>query len=106
MAYSKDLRERVLSYRAEGHAQEAASKVFKVSVSAIKEWEKLTAETGSADKKALNRTARKYDEATLRAIVASEPDLYLHEIAEKFEKGTVSGVDEALKRYGITRKKR
>jgi len=106
MAYSKDLREKVLAYRAKGHTQEETSRVFGVSVSAIKDWEKIVAETGSVKKKALNRTARKYEEEKLREIVASEPDLYLYEIAAKFEGGTVTGVSDALKRLGITRKKR
>jgi len=106
MSYSKDLREKVLDHRAKGHTQAATSRTFGVSVSAIKSWEKLVAETGSLAKRKLNRTARKYEEAKLREIVASEPDLYLYEIASKFEGGTATGVADALKRIGITRKKR
>ena len=106
MSYSEDLRKKVLAYRAKGETQEATSKVFGVSVSAIKDWEKLVAETGSLKKKELNRSARKYDDEKLREIIASEPDLYLYEIASRFEGGTVTGVSDALKRLGITRKKR
>jgi len=106
MSYSKDLREKVLAHRAKGHTQETTSEVFGVSVSAIKGWEKLVAETGGLEKRELNRTARKYDEETLKGIIAAEPDLYLYEIAERFEDGTASGVRDALKRLGITRKKR
>jgi len=106
MSYSKDLREKVLAHRAKGNTQETTSGIFGVSVSAIKRWEKLVAETGSVEKRELNRTARKYEEETLKAILANEPDLYLYEIAARFEGGTASGVNDALKRYGITRKKR
>ena len=95
-----------MAYRAKGHTQEERSRVFEASVSAIKDWEKLVAETGRVNKKALNRTARKYEEKTLKAILADEADLYLYEIASKCEDGTASGVNDALKRYGITRKKR
>ena len=93
-------------HRAKGHTQESTSRVFGVSESAIKSWEKLVAETGSLEKRELNRTARKYEEEKLREIVANEPDLYLYEIAAKFEGGTATGVADALKRLGITRKKR
>ena len=106
MAYSEDLRKKVLAYRAKSHTQETTSRVFEVSVSAIKDWEKILAETGSLKKKELNRAARKYDDEKLREIIASEPDLYLYEIAAKFEGGTATGVSDALKRLGITRKKR
>ena len=106
MSYSEDLRKKVMEYRAKGHTQEATSSVFGVSVSAIKDWEKIVAETGSVKKKELNRTARKYEDEKLREIIASEPDLYLYEIAAKFEGGTVTGVSDALKRLRITRKKR
>jgi transposase len=106
MSYSKDLREKVLAYRAKGNTQEETSRVFGVSVSAIKDWEKLLADTGSVNKKTLNRSPRKYDEAALKAILANEPDLFLYEIASKFENGSASGVNDALKRYAITRKKR
>ena len=106
MAYSKDLREKVLAHRAKGHTQEETSRIFGVSVSAIKDWEKIVAETGSVAKAELNRTFRKYDDEKMRELIASEPDLYLYEIAERFEGGTVGGVRDALKRLGITRKKR
>jgi transposase len=81
MAYSKDIREKVMGYRAKGQTQEKTSSIFGVSVSAIKDWEKLVAETGSVEKRALNRTARKYDEEKLREIIASEPDLYLSRVS-------------------------
>jgi transposase len=106
MAYSKDLREKVMEYRGKGHTQEETSRIFGVSVSAIKDWEKKVAETGSVVKKELNRTYRKYEDEKMRELIASEPDLYLYEIAERFAGGTVGGVRDALKRLGITRKKR
>jgi len=106
MSYSKDLREKVMAHRAKGHTQEETSRIFGVSVSAIKDWEKIVAETGSLEKRELNRRYRKYEDEKMREIIASEPDLYLYEIAERFEGGTVGGVRDALKRLGITRKKR
>ena len=95
-----------MAHRAKGHTQEETSGIFGVSVSAIKEWEKIVSETGSVEKRELKRIARKYEEERLKAILGEEPDLYLYEIAARFENGTASGVNDALKRYGITRKKR
>jgi transposase len=105
MAYSKDLREKVRNYIAEGKTQEQASQVFGVSVSAIKEWNKLYAETGSLSKRKLDRQPRKYTSEKMAEILENEPDAYLSEIAEKFENGSISGVQTALKRMKITLKK-
>jgi len=105
MAYSKDLREKVREYMSEGHTQEQASRVFGVSVSAIKEWKKLYAETGSLSKRKLDRQPRKYTPEKMAEILENEPDAYLSEIAEKFDNGTIPGVQTALKRMKITLKK-
>jgi len=106
MAYSIDLRKRVMNYIAEGHSQEEASRKYEVSVSAIKEWKKLHIETGSLSKKKLNRLPRKYTSEKMAEILAEQPDAYLSEIAEQFENGSISGVHTALKRMKITVKKR
>jgi len=45
----------------------------------------------------INRTARKYKEEKMREIIASEPDLYLYEIAAKFDDGTTAGAADARK---------
>jgi transposase len=105
MAYSKDLREKVMDYISKGHTQGEASQVFGVSESAIKEWKKLNAETGSLSKRKLDRKPRKYTPEKMTEILAKEPDLYLSEIAEKFDNGSISGVHTALKRMKITVKK-
>jgi transposase len=106
MAYSKDLREKVMKYLTKGHTQEEASQVYEVSESAIKEWKKLYAETGSLSKRKLNRKPRKYTSEKMAEILTEYPDAYLSEIAEKFEDGSISGVQTALKRMKITVKKR
>ena len=106
MAYSIDLRKRVMKYIAEGHTQEDASRKYEVSVSAIKEWKKLYTETESLAKKKLKRQPRKYTTEKMAKILAEQPDAYLSEIAEQFENGSISGVHTALKRMKITVKKK
>ena len=104
MAYDKKYRERVLEYRNEGHTLAETRKVFKVSITAIKGWEKLFAETGSLQKRELKRPFKKIDPVKLDAYVKEHPDAYLQEIADVF--GCVeSAIRKALKRLKITRKK-
>jgi transposase len=105
MAYPKKYRQRVLEFIEEGNTQQEAAKIFKVSRSTIQDWQRLRAKTGDLEKRELNRKASKYCPVKLRQIVEQEPDLYLFEIAEKFEGGTISGVHAALKREKLPLKK-
>ena len=105
MAYSEDLRKKVMEYLESGCSQVSAQKVFNVSLSAIKGWKKQYAETGSLKNKPLNRTFKKLDPEKLTAYVNEHPDAYLKEIAEVFG-CTDEAVRIALKNLKITRKKR
>ena len=104
MGYSKDLRERVLGYMAEGHTQKETSKVFKVGTTTIKEWKKLLSETGALEKRPLERKARIYESEKLRTYIAENPEATLAEIAAEFG-GSPSGAHDALEREKITLKK-
>jgi len=104
MSYSKDLRERVLAYIAEGHTQKETSEVFKVGTTTIKAWKKLLSETGSLEKKELERSARKFESEKLRAYIAENPEATLAEIGREFG-GSPSGAFDALEREKITLKK-
>ena len=106
MAYPKKYRERVMEYLRSGHTQEDASKVFNVSRTAIQGWIRLEAETGSLEKRELNRQPRKYSPEKINKILEETPDAYLSEIAEQFENGSITGVQTALARMKITVKKR
>ena len=53
MAYSVDLRKRVIDYLNEGHTQEETSVIFKVGTTTIKGWLALLSETGSLEKRVL-----------------------------------------------------
>ena len=104
MGYSKDLRERVLSYHALGNSIEKTSKVFKVGATTIKAWKKLLSETGSLEKKELKRSPRKFESEKLRAYIKENPEATLVEIAKEFG-GSKSGAFDALEREKITLKK-
>ena len=105
MAYSKDLRERVIAYLEEGHTQEETSIIFKVGTTTIKRWLSLLSETGSLEKRPLDRLPRIYDSEKLNAYVEENPNALLKDIAAHFG-GSISGADSALKREKITYKKR
>ena len=103
MAYSVDLREKVMEYRA-NHSIRKTVKTFGVSVNAIQDWEKIQQETGKLDKKPLERKWRKIDPAKLREYVAAHPNEFLEEIAKAFD-CSHEAIRLALKKHKITRKK-
>ena len=105
MAYSIDYRKRVLEYLEEGHTQAEAKKVFKVGITTIKEWKKLLSETGSLEKRPLDRESRVYKSDELSAYMEEHPQALLKEIAKHFG-GSTSGANSALARGKITFKKR
>lgn len=104
MGYSKDLRERVLSYHGEGHSIKKTSEIFKVGTTTIKAWKKLLSETGSLEKKELERKPRKFESEKLRTCINENPEATLAEIAKEFG-GSPSGAFDALEREKITFKK-
>ena len=104
MAYTKEIREKVMNYLGKGHTIAEAHEVFEIGTSAIKAWKKLCRETGSYEKKKLNRSHKKLDPVKLRAYINEQPDSYLREIAKVFN-CSITGVFNALKRLNITRRK-
>ena len=105
MAYSTDTRKMVLRYLHRGYTYEEARKELGVGISTMKEWKKLLNETGSLEKRPLERSARKFPSDALKAYVSKHPDATLEEIATHFG-GSISGAFDALVREKITYKKR
>lgn len=106
MAYSTDLRERIVAFIKEGGKKSHASRLFKVSRPTIDGWIQLKNETGSLeDPPPPPRSWRKLTPDGLLEYVKEHPDDILEEYAEHFNVSAV-GVWRALKRLKITRKKR
>ena len=105
MAYSVDLRSRVIDYLEKGHTQEETSILFSVGTSTIKRWLSLLSETGSLNKRPLNRSASIFDSEKLNAYIEENPNALLKDIAEHFN-GSITGAFYALEREKITYKKR
>jgi len=105
MAYSEDLRKRVVEYLEEGHTLENTKKVFKVGITTIRRWKEQLVELGNLKNKPLNRTFKKIDPEKLSTYIDEHPDAYLREIAEVFSCSD-EAVRKALGKLKITRKKR
>ena len=59
MSYPTIFRKRTIEYRKSGHTLKETSEAFKVSISAIEEWERKLKESGNLEKKALERVVNK-----------------------------------------------
>ena len=92
-----------MEYRAT-HTQKETSKTYGISETTIQKWKKLQAETGSLEKKPLERKWKKIDPEKLWEYVAEHPDDFLEEIAEEF-KCSGEAIRLVLKKHRITRKK-
>jgi len=79
--------------------------IFKVSVSAITRWRAYLSETGSLEKRPLNRIAPIYESEKLNAYIEENPEALLKDVAAHFG-GSVTGAFYALEREKITLKKR
>ena len=104
MSYDKKVREQALKYR-ETHSQKETSEVFGVSVSVIKDWQKLQRETGSLERKPLERKWRKIDPEKLKSDVESSPEDFNCERAVRFD-CTEEAIRTSMKQNNLTRKKR
>lgn len=104
MAYSVDLRTKVVEYR-KTHTYEQTYQTFGISKTTIIDWERLLEQTGSLEKRPLNRTHKKIDPVKLASYILEFPDAYLEEIARHFG-CSATAVFYALKKQKITLKKR
>lgn len=115
-AYSLDLRERaVAAYKAGGHTYESIAQLFRVGVATVNRWLSRDRRFGSVERAPRGggqpRAVDAEGDRFLLELVASEPDLTLAEISERYERkrGVVlatTSVWRALDRLGVTRKKK
>ena len=102
MAYSTDLRKRVLDFIHTGGKKSEASRRFSVDRSTIYRW--LVAEDPFSSKKPGPKNMRCLDEGALKKHVADFPDLTQNERASHFGVSE-SSIAYGLRKLGITRKK-
>ena len=103
MAYSTDLRKRVLDFIEAGGKKAEAARRFSVERSTIYRW--LAAEDPFSPQKPGPKNMRVLDEAALKKHVADFPDLTQNERASHFGVSE-SSIVYGLRKLGITRKKK
>ena len=103
MAYSTDLRKRVLDFINKGGSKAAAERTFGVSRRTVYNW--LEAEDPFACEKPGPKGPRDIDYDALQQHVADFPDATLAERGKHFSVST-NGIFYALSKLNITRKKR
>lgn len=104
MAYSLDLRKRVLEYVKTGNSKEDVAAIFGVCVKTIWNWIKREKE-GNLAPTAKEAKPKKIDNERLLQFLKEHPDAYLREIAEEFNV-SIPAVYYACNRLRITLKKR
>ena len=102
MAYSTDLRKRVLGFIQSGGKKSEASRRFSVDRSTIYRW--LGAQDPLATEKPGPKHMRCLDESALKKHVADFPDLTQSERATHFGV-SVSSIGYGLRKLGMSRKK-
>jgi transposase len=105
MAYSEDLRKKVIEYLAQGHSQRKARQTFGISLTTVNKWHQMYQGTGNLKDKPPLRKFKKLDPEKLKNYIKEHPDAYLKEIGAVFGCSDVA-VMKAFRRLGITRKKR
>ena len=114
MAYSTDLRVRVIRFVERGEAARAAARQFEIGDSTAIRWVQRWRETGSVAAKPLGggrRSPLERHEGWLLELVGREPDLTLHEIqgrllAECGQKAGIGSVWRFFDRHGVSFKKK
>ena len=107
MAYDEKFRKKAVEYKDSGHSFEQLKEVFGISHTSYYKWKKNKEISGfySIPRKDKYTRKGKVDPDELRKIAQSEPDLFLYEIAEKFDV-FAQAIHKRLKEMKITFKKR
>ena len=106
MAYDEKYRERAVGYKDGGHSFKELRETFGICSATYYAWKRKKEGTGFYAPKGEKRTRRrKIDPEELRKAVEEKPDIYLRELAEKFN-CSIPSVHDRLKKLKITYKKR
>jgi len=102
--YSKDLKEKALSYRLK-HTQRETCEIFGIGENTLKTWRRQVKNTGTLESTPKIRSWRKIEPGDLLLDVHRNPDDFNDERAERFG-CTGEAIRQAMKKLNITRKKR
>lgn len=102
MAYSQDLKQRVLEFVAAGGGKSEAARRFSVARSTVFVW--LDEPADHVPGKPGPKGSRTIDRQQLRQALQEQPDLMLKELAQRLG-ASKSGIGHSLKVMGLRRKK-
>jgi len=107
MAYDEKFRRKAVEYKDNEHTFKQLKETFGISSSTYYKWKKNKVNSGFyvLPKTAKATRRRKVDPDVLMKIVEEKPDLFLHEIAKKFDCSVVA-IFKRLKQQKMTLKKR
>lgn len=104
-SYSEDLRRKVIAHLLDGNSYSSASKLFRISVSAIGRWYRKYKQEGSYHAKKRGGSKRKIDTEALRSYVESNENMTLKEASKVF-KVSIFTISYWLKQLGYSYKKK
>ena len=105
MAYSQDLRERVIAHVEADNTQLSASQRFHINEKTVRKWIELKAETGSLKPRKHRGGAKpRVTKEELKLYVDAHPNAILDDMAKHFG-FTIAGVAYHLHKYGYVQKK-
>ena len=104
-SYSEDLRRKVIAHLLDGNSYSSASKLFRISVSAIGRWYRKYKQEGSYHAKKRGGSKRKIDKEALRSYVESNENMTLKEASKVF-KVSIFTISYWLKQLGYSYKKK
>ncbi|MBL3284312.1 IS630 family transposase domain protein [Rickettsiales endosymbiont of Paramecium tredecaurelia] len=104
-SYSNDLREKVVQYLEAGNSYDQASKLFKISVSAIGRWYRKYKKEGNYLAKKRGGSKRKIDLEALESYVKLNENMTLKKAAQKFGV-SIFTISYWLKNLGFRYKKK
>lgn len=107
MAYDERFRKRAVEYKDGGKTFAQLKEVFGITSRSYYEWKQNKEKSGFyvLPKKEKATRKRKIDPVKLQKAIEETPDLFLKELAEKFE-CSITAVHNRLKTLKITHKKR
>ena len=104
-SYSNDLRKRVIEYLDSGRNYEEASKLFKVSISAIGRWYRRYKEEGNYQPKTRGGSKKKIDLNGLEEYVKANENMTLKAAAKEFNV-SIFTISYWLRKLGYSYKKK
>ena len=105
MAYPTKFRQKALEALRNGYNKKQVNEMFGLSNNTLKDWEELEKQTGSPEKRPLERKPKKIDRNQLLEYCKANPFATHVEAAVYFD-CTEAAIRKAKKALGITRKKR